>query len=260
MSCGGTTTADLATLKIHTDELDRGINVVRDALRWGTAPEACEVWARQNVEGDHKLELELKLQDPPEFRYRAAENEQSELFFLLVGMDCKETGWRWRPWQSRLPLSFMDEVKSLPGVEVPADFPYTDDDSIELKTADGGLMRVYFTKLGEEDGTESLKCILAVKKVTKAAAVAIYTLLETGLGGAGLALMPSAIVTKEPPEAEEPRTYTKLDAEELLLEVLEAGPLAWWEDGRRPYRGARGKARYEQLRRRKRRRPERQPS
>jgi hypothetical protein len=274
MSCGGTRTADLASLKINTDDLELGIDVVRDALRWGRAPEACEMWtARHHTTGESmdmdNNKIALRLEDP-QLRYRHYEDEQPELFFLLVDSNCKETGWMWKPWQSRLPLSFMDEVKRLSGVAADSldrddddDDDSSDDDSIGPKTADGELMRVYFTKVAGDDETKSLKCILAVNKVTREAAAWIHNLLETGLEGAGLALMPPAIVTKELPQGEQPRTYKKLDAEELL-EVLEAGPLAWWQaDGnRRPYRGTWDQARYEELRRRKRKRriPERPSS
>jgi hypothetical protein len=217
-------TDSLLSLHLFVDERDRGVDVIRDIMRWGMAPEGCAVW------GSKTDNIDLKMHDG-ELRYRD-EVGRHELFFMLAGMNCKQTGWLWRPWEQRLPQSIVADIKNLPGVQV-ADLDA--DDWMELKTEDGGLMRVNITKAGEEEG-ESKKCLLAIKELTMGVAVAICTLLETALGGGGLALMPPALVTKEPPAQPRKRRFVKVVAQELF-EILEAGPYCWWnkrDGGRTP--------------------------
>jgi hypothetical protein len=69
-----------------------------------------------------------------------------------------------------------------------------------------------------------------VLRLTKGVAEGICTLLETALDGTGLALMPPAIVTKEPPKEPKRRAFTRVDASELFA-ILEQGSYNWWISG-----------------------------
>jgi hypothetical protein len=179
------------------------------------APKAC------SVSGFGTLDVKLKIADP-KLRYRN-DCGQPEFFFLLAGARGRELQGTWSPWETLLPLSFMDEVKNLPGVEVNLDNLNTDE-FLEMTTPDGGLMRVHFRI---PEGLESVRCLVTVTKLTDNMAGAIWTLLETGLSGSGLALMPPGLVTKMPPMNKEAKTFAVVDVQQLS-KILKAGPMAWW--------------------------------
>ena len=214
MSGSGRKSADLLSLRLNVDERDRGVDVIRDILRWGMAPEGCEVW------GEKVENVDLQLDDW-DLLYRD-EDGRPEMFFMLASMNCKETGWMWRPWEQRLPPSIVDNIRSLPEVQVG---DLDSDGWMELKTEDGGIVRVYATQAGE--GVDTKKCIIAIKELTMGVAVVICTLLETALDGGRLALMPPALVTKEPAQGPKRRSFVKVEAPEMF-EILGSGPMHWW--------------------------------
>ncbi|KAH7116521.1 hypothetical protein B0J13DRAFT_571645 [Dactylonectria estremocensis] len=218
MSCGGSKTADLVDVRLNVDEIDRAVDVVRDILRWGRAPESCAMRGRGSVES-----IALKLDD--DGRWCKDREKRAEMFFMLADMDSEpEEEWMRRSWEERLGAPVLDDIANWSGVQRAAGDVVLDEWA-EVKTEDGGRMRVYITNSGE--GVETKNVLLAVSRLTTGVAEGICTLLETALDGKRLALMPPAIVTKEPPKGTKRRTFTKVDAIELFG-ILERGSYAWW--------------------------------
>ncbi|KAM5349919.1 hypothetical protein ACJ41O_006424 [Fusarium nematophilum] len=195
------------SVELYKDDLARGLQVIKEALWWATAPAD----GLRLTDGRYKpLPFDIEEDE-------ARDYQPLGLYFQLGRVNPEDD--RWMPFTAELDPSCQNGLKSNQNAEGSDVSGYW-----TVKTTDGGTLDFHFNHL---DGTPGVVSgTLAFPKLSPMASEALYVFL----GAHHLILLPAGIMASQAPVGKGGWNAHAIASASELHSILQDGPCNWWWD------------------------------